>query len=302
MKFISGKYQGGEFPLLPDREIVVGRASDLDMVLVEDMVSRKHAKISTGANQVIIQDLGSTNGTFVNGEKIKKTRLKEGDRVLIGTSILKVLAAGEMQQSDEVEARRNLEEIDKKGPSDQSKLDMSGRLDEVPVPDLLQLFGTSKRTGVLSVRSEDGAGKIYLRTGAVFYACINDDHDLGPMKAFCRLVGWEDGLFEFGPPEEEAEFVLELEDTTEALLAEANRQNSELEKITSELPVPAARLKLPRPLEAPLSALTPTELDVVQLVHNFQQMQHVMDKSTSTDFETATALLNLIAQGYIAAK
>ena len=47
LRFISGKYQGGEFPLRPHREIIIGRSSDLDMVLVEDMVSRKHAKITT---------------------------------------------------------------------------------------------------------------------------------------------------------------------------------------------------------------------------------------------------------------
>src|SRR5256885_17099009 len=83
LRFISGKYQGGEFPLRMDREIVVGRSSDLDMVLVEDMVSRKHAKISAAGDQVVIQDLGSTNRTFVNGEQIKKARLEEDGRLLI---------------------------------------------------------------------------------------------------------------------------------------------------------------------------------------------------------------------------
>ena len=68
LRFISGKYKGGMFPLKPSREIVIGRSSDLDMVLVEDMVSRKHAKISTASSRVMIQDLGSTKGTFVNGE------------------------------------------------------------------------------------------------------------------------------------------------------------------------------------------------------------------------------------------
>ena len=91
LRFISGKYQGGEFPLRMDREIIVGRSSELDMVLVEDMVSRKHAKITAAGDQIVIQDLGSTNGTFVNGEKIKKARLKEGDRILIGTSIIKLV-------------------------------------------------------------------------------------------------------------------------------------------------------------------------------------------------------------------
>src|SRR3954447_16931851 len=92
LRFISGKYQGGEFPLRMEREIVIGRSSDLDMVLVEDMVSRKHAKISTSNGQIVISDMGSTNGTFVNGEKVKQQRLKEGDRILVGTSILKLVS------------------------------------------------------------------------------------------------------------------------------------------------------------------------------------------------------------------
>src|SRR5512138_2483867 len=94
LRFISGKYQGGEFPLEEGQEIVVGRSSDLDMVLVEEMVSRRHARIAMKGGAITIQDLGSTNGTFVNGEKIRQTQLREGDRVLIGTSILKVVAMG----------------------------------------------------------------------------------------------------------------------------------------------------------------------------------------------------------------
>src|SRR5260221_9148547 len=97
LRFISGKYQGGEFPLRMDREIIVGRSSDLDMVLVEDMVSRKHAKILASADEILIEDLGSTNGTFVNGEKVKQARLKEGDRILIGTSIIKLVAVDHAQ-------------------------------------------------------------------------------------------------------------------------------------------------------------------------------------------------------------
>ena len=94
LRFISGKYQGGEFPLKSEKQIVIGRSSELDMVLVEDMVSRKHAKITVAAGKITIEDLGSTNGTFVNGEKIKQARLKEGDRILIGTSILKLVQPG----------------------------------------------------------------------------------------------------------------------------------------------------------------------------------------------------------------
>src|SRR6266852_3778248 len=111
LKFISGKYQGGEFPLKMDRQVIIGRSNDLDMVLVEDMVSRKHAKITISGGKITIEDLGSTNGTFVNGEKVKQARLKEGDRILIGTSILKLVHQGENAADlDEHQVRQKLEE------------------------------------------------------------------------------------------------------------------------------------------------------------------------------------------------
>src|ERR1700684_1362066 len=109
LRFISGKYQGGEFPISGDKQILIGRSSDLDMVLVEDMVSRKHARIAIQTDQIWIEDLGSTNGTFVNGEKIKRARLKEGDRVLIGTSILKLIAGD--GSTDSADAKVQLENV-----------------------------------------------------------------------------------------------------------------------------------------------------------------------------------------------
>ena len=296
LRFISGKYQGGEFPLEDDRDFVVGRSSELDMVLVEDMVSRKHAKITTRAGQVVITDLGSTNGTFVNGEKIRKTRLKEGDRILIGTSILKVTtaSAGAVSAS---EARERLAEVGERGDHEGSS--MSGTLEEVPVPDLLQLFSTSKRTGRLTIQSPLGVGKIYLRGGDVFYASIDDDHDLGPMKSFCRIVGWGEGHFEFGPNDEDEEFLIELEAPTEALLMEALRQLDEFRRVAPDLPRPGEQVTVPRPLGPLLSALEPLDLDVFQLVLNDGQMQHVFDQSPGTDLETANALLSLIHRGYL---
>jgi hypothetical protein len=267
------------------------------MVLVEDMVSRKHAKIATGSAQIVIMDLGSTNGTFVNGEKIRKTRLKEGDRILIGTSILKVVAASGAPASAQA-AREQLEAVGKSSDSGKQS-SMSGTLEEVPIPDLLQLFSTSKRTGVLHIKSQLGYGKIYLRNGNIFYCSIDDDHDLGPMKALCRIVGWEEGTFEFGPPEPDAEFMLELEDATESLLMEALRQLDEFRRIAPELPSPHDRLTIPRPLEPLMSNLKSLELDVLQIAHNHGMAQHVFDQSPATDFETATALLSLVSQGYL---
>ena len=156
LRFISGKYQGGEFPVQPGKEIIVGRSSDLDMVLVEDMVSRKHARINLQNDGIWIEDLGSTNGTFVNGEKIKRARLKEGDRILIGTSILKVIA-GDGSPESTTDAKRDLENVAQQRRTSQART-MSGAIEEIPLPDLLQLLSTSKKNGVLVIRTDDDVG------------------------------------------------------------------------------------------------------------------------------------------------
>src|SRR5215471_3950405 len=168
LRFISGKYQGGEFPLRMNREIIIGRSSDLDMVLVEDMVSRRHAKISSTEAEVYIQDMGSTNGTFVNGEKIAgRALLHEGDRILVGTSIIKVVAVeGMLANQSEAEARRRLEAGAKPQTSGRP---MSGVIEEIPLPDLLQLLSTSRKSGVLTVNNGVSVGKIYLRKGALYF-------------------------------------------------------------------------------------------------------------------------------------
>jgi len=91
LRFISGKYQGGEFPIDENHPIVVGRSSDLDMVLVEEMVSRKHAKIELREGKIHIEDLGSTNGTFVDGARIvEPTLLGGGAEIKVGTTVLVV--------------------------------------------------------------------------------------------------------------------------------------------------------------------------------------------------------------------
>ena len=78
--------------MVPNKEIVVGRSSDLDMVLVEEMVSRKHARIAYENEAIVIEDLGSTNGTLLNGEAVvEPIRLRPGDRVQFGQTVMELV-------------------------------------------------------------------------------------------------------------------------------------------------------------------------------------------------------------------
>ncbi|MEM9492697.1 MAG: DUF4388 domain-containing protein, partial [Myxococcota bacterium] len=297
LRFISGKYQGGEFPLRMNREIIIGRSSDLDMVLVEDMVSRRHAKITSTASEVYIQDLGSTNGTFVNGEKISRSRLSEGDRILVGTSIIKLIAADMASSShSEAEARRRLEA----GATRQSTSGrpMSGVIEEIPLPDLLQLLSTSRKSGVLTVASERGIGKIYLRKGQIYFAAINDDFALSPQKAIYRMLTWQTGTFEL-EPSVEMQVMEEVQESTEALLMEGVRLLDEFRQIEPQLPPLRSALAVPTPLAGKLRDLSPTELDVFQLVLDHGLLQAVLDNYSGSDLEAAQSLIGLMKREFI---
>jgi pSer/pThr/pTyr-binding forkhead associated (FHA) protein len=297
LRFISGKYQGGEFPIVNDKPIIVGRSSDLDMVLVEDMVSRKHARITMQQDQIWIEDLGSTNGSFVNGEKIKRARLKEGDRVLIGTSILKVIA-GEGAVRPDTDVKANLENVAAARRTTQART-MSGSIEEVPLPDLLQLFGTSKKSGVLVIRTEsDDVGKIFMRKGVIYYASINDLEDVPPMKSIFRMLTWQKGLFDLDPPDER-ELPNEINVSVQEVLMEGMRQLDEFNEIRNELPDLNTRLVLSQPVIPPLRDLKPEELDILQLAHNYGHLETVLNKSLSTDLDTVQFIIKLIKNAYL---
>src|SRR5262245_41021477 len=274
LRFISGKYQGGEFPLRMDREIVIGRSSDLDMVLVEDMVSRKHAKITTTTGHIVIQDMGSTNGTFVNGEKIRKSRLKEGDRILIGTSIIKLVMVDGAQATTEAEARAKLESNAQRRQQQPAGRPMSGSVEEIPLPDLLQLLSTSKKSGVLSIRTDRGIGRIYLRKGQIYYSSIDDNFSVKPQKAIYRMLTWQNGSFELEAPDDR-QVMEELTDSTEALLMEGMRQIDEIRRINP--PDFQSRLAVPTPLAGKLRDLPGAQLDIFQLVLDHGELKAVLD-------------------------
>lgn len=69
---------------LDKKEYIIGRANECDFIIDGKEVSRRHARIYYGNGKFKIEDLNSTNGTFVNGKQIKSAELKHGDEINIG--------------------------------------------------------------------------------------------------------------------------------------------------------------------------------------------------------------------------
>ncbi len=89
-QFVEGKYQGGEFVVPRNGQLIVGRDVSCDVAIIDPKVSRKHARIWNGDGVTYIEDSNSTNGSLLNGKLLKAGtphKLSPGDKVTIGDSV-----------------------------------------------------------------------------------------------------------------------------------------------------------------------------------------------------------------------
>ncbi len=96
---IRGTPQGHRY-FITQPEMTIGRDQTADVVVQDQSVSRKHAKLTKKNNDVLLTDLGSVNGTTVNGHKVPpgdSVVLAKEDMIRLGNSIFKYLPAGELE-------------------------------------------------------------------------------------------------------------------------------------------------------------------------------------------------------------
>ncbi|MCG3149302.1 MAG: hypothetical protein PCFJNLEI_02762 [Verrucomicrobiae bacterium] len=321
LKCISGPLQGHEFPLDSDQELVIGRGDEADLQIVEDTISRKHARIFFRNDEIVIEDL-SKNGTYVNSRLIQKAVLMPGDLIYIGQSILKIAAPRPALVPTAIPAfawlgtdsavgfentvitgvpapNRAVSAFNKPQPVGSSTGEhFRGSLGDIALTDLLQLLSTSRKSGVLILRSADMLGKIFVEKGRIVYATMDEIEPVNPQKVLYRLLRWTEGTFEFDGPHRR-DFPTRINENTDHLLLEAMHELDELNNLGPTLPSLHAEVEVANPLPSPLKDLAPGDLDFIQLVMRHKLVRDILDHYTGNDFEGYTYLKSLIGRRFL---
>jgi pSer/pThr/pTyr-binding forkhead associated (FHA) protein len=178
----------------------IGRDKATDIPLPSTHVSRLHAEITWEKGHWVIGDLGSRNGTFVNGERVFKRALREGDKIAIGHF---EIVYRELSKT-ELETARG-----RKGTNAAETLKLSrdaigffGDVKKLSVVEVVQLLSQNRKTGTLTIYEEKGTPECRLDfvEGAIVHAEFGLLAGEGAVQPVLRTRA---GKFAFVPKKEQ---------------------------------------------------------------------------------------------------
>jgi hypothetical protein len=302
LRVVTGTEAGREFALSEGRELLIGRLSTADVALDDTNISRRHVGITLLRDQINLHDLGSRNGTFVNRQRVTQATLRPGDLIAVGNCVLRVVKVMQPLTAATVKAPVPEPPATPKPAAQTASLSppaltgaFRGSLTEIGLVDVLQLVASTRKSGLLVLRSGRETGRVFLQDGRVYYACMEEWVDVEPRKILYRLLRWTSGTFELEKSDVRV-FANPITEATDALLLEGVRQLDELANLGSELPPLEATVSVATPLPKRLAELEDSELDFLQLVLEYGTVRRILDHFPGTDFEGYTFLLGMVGR------
>lgn len=152
LRISEGKEAGKEF-LFDQAAVVIGRTPECDVCVYDAGVSRRHARICMDADGFFIEDLGSSNGTRVNGTVVKKQRLSDGDLLALGAVVFAFTALTH-EVDDASSQSTRLITVDQQATQPRAKVSL---LAGGASPEEMDKLARSATTAMPAVRSRSGA-------------------------------------------------------------------------------------------------------------------------------------------------
>ncbi len=270
--------------------IRIGRHRSNELRLSSRTVSNFHAEIIKEDGFLLLRDLGSTNGTQLNGQPVEQRGLSTGDRILIGNHVVRLELKA---RSDAAGSRSGLKSLEAWIPGrrgrvlspyaaglDKLKTIRVGDHDDVCLVDLIE--GLALRPGSARAVLEHAGARaaIYFHEGNVFH--VEYGSTVGE-KALYRIFRWQEASYVVEALTEPDNLPCTIALPVETLLSDGTAQALELGKLAARLPPLAARLVLNPDCPLPLTSHTPAEIEIFQAIVRHETIEHVLDISPFTD-------------------
>jgi len=180
------------------REVTLGRSPECSMQLPAASASRRHASVAWRGDRVVLRDLGSTNGTYLNGTRIEgEATLEAGDRIGIGGVEIVfccVEAGTAVTRGANATTRTVVSFWPAAGPGTSETL--RGDLAKVPLFAVLQMLEMGSQTGCLALDTTGGEGWMWLEGGRLVHA---ESAKARGLEAALDLAQATAGRFDFAP-------------------------------------------------------------------------------------------------------
>jgi hypothetical protein len=182
---------------------VLGRGADCDLVLVSDIVSRRHATIAATPEHLRVLDLGSSNGTFINGARVIGAGAVAPNDILMVGDVAMRLCEGKAPELLPYGGQKVIG-----GTPEAPVFGIFGTLTEVPVATVLRHLAVVKKTGVLLLTWPPLEARISFTCGHISDVVVDGRKTRDHVQALTSILRWR-GTFKVAPP---------IETTSSALL------------------------------------------------------------------------------------
>lgn len=200
-----------------------------------------------------------------------------------------------IQRLDEVFLKRR--EV-RSEPVREAEASLMGKVQQFPLPDVLQNINRNGSTGILEVKRGTRTGRIHIRKGEVINSTLGAHSG---KKAFNRLIAWEEGIFEFRE-EDPGEEIL-LQESTIRLILDGLKQQDEIRRLQESLPPGDAQIALVGVTPEDVAAgYPPAILSLFDLIRKHGVLRAVVDASPLDDLKIYQAVALLIDSGVLRLK
>jgi hypothetical protein len=288
------------FDLSETFRVALGRHHSNDIQLRSRRVSSHHAEILSEVEGLFVRDLGSTNGTYVNDQAVRRRKLSSGDCIRIGefTLVARLVPRSDDDDSVSEEESFPVGAVGNILPfRDQPSSEAPRAPPEPPdttLPELLTELSRRNGSAMVSIRVQQEQAKIYFREGAV----IHCEHGaFRRQKALYRLLAVQRGTYEIHELPG-ADVPQSIQETTDNLVVEGMQQVEAMDKLSGKLPPIQDELTLDGSCGVAVNTLTADELEIYLQLVRCRTVARVLDESPMTDFMILLLSHALLQKGF----